>query len=188
MNFLGHCLFSDDTPAALAGSLWPDFARRPAEGTCSASFFSHFDRHQYIDRLTDNSEILLPVREQLRPVFRKTTPVIIDMMLDHHIAIHWRNYHSLPLEQFSNAAYAKIAAFDELPAPERLQRTLSSMMQYDWFVGYRSRKGIHNALLGVARRVRFQNPIEQNAPLAIDWTYDFESTLDQYIDMLRSHI
>lgn len=188
MNFLGHCLFSDNTSAALAGSLWPDFAKKPDTEMCSDSFIRHFDRHQYIDRLTDTSEILAPVRTQLRPIFRKTTPIVIDMMLDHHLAIHWRRYHRQKLEDFAQLTYSKIADFDELAVPERLQRTISSMAQYDWFVGYRSKKGIHNAFMGVARRIRFQNPIPENAHTAIDSTYRFEPVLHKYIVMLSSHI
>lgn len=188
MNFLGHCLFSENTPAALAGSLWPDFAKKPDSARCSDTFLRHFDRHQYIDRLTDASEILLPVRTQLRPVFRKTTPIVIDMMLDHHLAIHWQRYHNQRLEDFAQFTYSCLDAFNELPVPERLQRTLSSMSQHNWFVSYRSKQGMHNAFTGVARRIRFANPIPEHAHLAIEWTYHCESVLHDYILMLDSHI
>ncbi|MEJ2075879.1 MAG: hypothetical protein P8X79_20730 [Reinekea sp.] len=48
MNFLGYCLYSDANPAALAGSLWPDFAFRPSEESGSPeSVTSSVDASEY---------------------------------------------------------------------------------------------------------------------------------------------
>jgi acyl carrier protein phosphodiesterase len=181
MNFLGHCLFSDTTPSALAGSLWPDFAKKPTSADCSETFLYHFDQHQRIDRITDNSDVLAPLRNQLRPVFRKTTPIIIDMMLDHHLAIHWQRYHSLTLEDFAQKTYRNIAAFTEITMPERLERTIQAMTEHNWFVTYRSKNGMQRAMTGVAKRIRFSNPIALNAHLAVAWTYEFETVLHNHI-------
>jgi acyl carrier protein phosphodiesterase len=186
MNFLGHCLFSDPDPAALAGSLWPDFARKPEEHLVSDLFLRHFDRHQQIDRLTDSHELLLPLREHLRPTFRKTTPLVVDMMLDHHLAKHWSKYHVQSLSTFSSQTYQALNRFDELDFPERFSRTLYWMTEYNWFVSYRSEAGILRAIEGVARRIRFDNPMADYRHHALDAGKAFEMEMDSFIGILQN--
>ncbi len=188
MNFLGHCVFSEDNPSALAGSLWPDFALRPAESNCSQTFLTHFDRHQAIDRFTDQHILLKPLREALRPIFRKTTPIIVDMLLDHYLANHWSDIHQQPLETFSRQTYQHLHNFNELALPERMARTVFWMSQQDWFVGYRSEAGIKRALSGMAKRIRFQNPIEANQEQALEVYRDFRSDMNDFIHTLSSDI
>lgn len=185
MNFLGHCLFSDPTPEALAGSLWPDFARRPTDPGLSDNFYRHFDRHQSIDHVTDHDPLLEPLREELRPVFRKTTPVVIDMMLDHHLARHWHQYHHQTLEPFAQFCYRKLNEFDELAHPERMQRTLYWMQKQDWFVSYRHKDGIRQAMQGMSRRIRFNNPMCDNREVAIEATLTHEARLDTFVQRLK---
>lgn len=188
MNFLGHCFFSDLTPEALSGSLWPDFARRPSDQPVSPAFFNHFDRHQQIDQLTDHHLLLEPVRKALRPTFRKTTPVVIDMMLDHHLAMHWPNYHPLTLEQFAKACYDNLSAFDALPHPKRMAQTLHWMQTHNWFVSYREADGLDQALNGMARRLKFDNPMRQYRQQAIDATHTYADQLSEFVLWLQSEL
>lgn len=188
MNFLGHCLFSEPNSAALAGSLWPDFARRPDPGTVSEMFIKHFDRHQQIDRITDTHESLAPLRAHLRPTFRKTTPLVVDMMLDHHLAKHWDNHHKLPLAEFSGDTYQALKSFDELEHPDRFAKTLYWMSSHDWFVSYASEFGILKAIEGVSRRIRFNNPMADFRHQALDACKVFESDMDRFIEVLQNTI
>ncbi|MEJ2041993.1 MAG: acyl carrier protein phosphodiesterase [Reinekea sp.] len=188
MNFLGHCLYSDANPAALAGSLWPDFACRPSEESCSVSFLQHFDQHQQIDHLTDNSSILEPLRQALRPVFRKTAPLIVDMLLDHFLANHWVQFHIQPLPIFAQQSYQHLHNFNERVLPERMQRTLYWMSRQDWFVRYQSKEGIKDALVGMARRIRFANPIVENRDTALGIYADFQSDMTVFIEWLSKEL
>jgi len=188
MNFLGHCLFSEDSPAALAGSLWPDFARRPAPENCTELFIKHFDRHQWIDKTTDSSGILEPLRVQLRPVFRKTTPIVIDMIIDHHLANYWAEYHDKSLEQFAQRTYDQLADFDELELPERFKQTLYWMQKHNWFVIYRSPEGMKRALEGMSRRIKFDNPIMEHSTFGIQQTKRYKSEIRDFIEYLKTKL
>lgn len=184
MNFLGHCLFSEASPSALMGSLWPDFGKRPSPGDCSAVFNLHFDRHQNIDKITDQHEILESLRQELRPTFRKTTPIIVDMMLDHHLAKHWSNFQSQPLESFAQQTYQQLAQFDEFEFNERFERSFYWMQKQNWLVSYRSEQGIMRALSGMSQRIRFKNPIAENLHLVPEQTVAFEEELGEFIGYL----
>jgi acyl carrier protein phosphodiesterase len=151
---------------------------------CSETFLKHFDRHQTIDKITDSHEILEPLRVYLRPNFRKTTPIIVDMMLDHHLAIHWSKYHSVDLEEFAKNTYSFMHEFSEMELNERMEKTIYWMTKHNWFVSYRTEKGIMRALEGMSQRIRFNNPIYDNRHTIPDTTVRFEAELEQFIRYL----
>lgn len=181
MNFLGHWLFSDPDPDALLGSLWPDFALRPDPTGVPASFIAHFDRHQWLDRTTDASPELEPLRQRLRPRLRKTTPIVVDMLLDHHLALHWTRYHNEPLAAFTQSRYAGARRFDSLPLPPRLERMLYWLIEDDWLGGYRRPENIVRALGGLSRRLRFEDEMEARGLWAIEQLLAEEEAVDGFL-------
>ncbi|MHA7881174.1 MAG: acyl carrier protein phosphodiesterase [Saccharospirillum sp.] len=181
MNYLGHWLFSEPTHDALVGSLWPDFGKRPAPEQVSEALLRHFDRHQQLDRYTDSSPTLEPVRVALRPALRKTTPVVLDVLLDHHLARHWDRYHEEPLAEFAQRRYAHCLPLEHAAVPSRLIQMLERMAQDNWLLHYRTEAGIRRALLGIARRIRFANPIEHEMDRALEVGRAMESELDQFL-------
>ncbi len=185
MNFLGHWLFSDPTPDALIGSLWPDFARRPDPNTVSEEFLIHFDRHQYIDKLTDTTPLLEPLRVALRPKLRKTTPIVVDMLIDHHLAKHWTDYHDEPLIEFTRKRYLLANQFRALPLPERMERTLYFMERDDWLARYKEPEHLVRALGGMSRRIRFEDSMEKFGLMAIDTADSQFNLIYNYLTSLR---
>jgi acyl carrier protein phosphodiesterase len=181
LNFLGHWLFSDATPDALIGSLWPDFARRPDPNTVSEEFLVHFDRHQYIDKLTDTTPLLEPLRVALRPKLRKTTPIVVDMLIDHHLAKHWSDYHLQPLTEFTQQRYELAQQFNVLNLPERMKKTLYIMQRDDWLAAYKEPEHLVRALGGMSRRIRFDDSMEAQGYWAIKQYQSAISELDTYI-------
>ncbi|MEP4548124.1 MAG: ACP phosphodiesterase [Saccharospirillum sp.] len=186
MNFLGHWLFSDPTPDALIGSLWPDFARRPDPNTVSEEFLIHFDRHQAIDKLTDTTPLLEPLRVALRPKLRKTTPIVVDMLIDHHLAKHWTDYHDEPLSEFTRKRYLIANQFRALPLPERMERTLFFMERDDWLAAYKDPKHVVKALGGMSRRIRFEDSMSEWGNWATRRANEHFENLQQYIYSLPS--
>ena len=184
MNFLGHWLFSDATPDALIGSLWPDFARRPDPNTVSEEFLVHFDRHQYIDKLTDTTPLLEPLRVALRPKLRKTTPIVVDMLIDHHLAKHWSDYHSENLDEFAQKCYQLVHLFKVLPLPDRMGKTLYFMDRDDWLVAYKEPKHLVRALGGMSRRIKFEDSMEAFGFWAIEQQMVHSDNISNYLESL----
>lgn len=181
MNYLGHWLFSDPNQEALVGSLWPDFGKRPTPDQASTTLLEHFDRHQFLDKVTDNSPTLEPVRVALRPGLRKTTPVVLDVLLDHHLARHWQHYHTEPLAEFAARRYALCQPLEVPGLPPRLKLMLERMMADNWLLHYRTEIGISRALQGIARRIRFANPIEQEIDNALAIGRGMSAELDRFV-------
>ncbi|MFQ3228679.1 ACP phosphodiesterase [Reinekea sp.] len=187
MNFLGHCLFSDQTPEALAGSLWPDFGLRP-NNNASKVFLAHFDRHQAIDKFTDQCDELEPMRLKLRPVFRKTSPLVIDVLIDHYLAKHWSSHHPVPLEQFASQCYQHLDQFNEFPMSKRFEQTLFWMTKQDWFNAYAQPEGIEQALTGMSRRIRFETPLATHAHQACSLVAGYDECFSDYLNSLTQHL
>lgn len=187
MNFLGHCYFSRTTSTALAGSLWPDFAKRPS-GDISIEFLTHFDKHQAIDHFTDHCKELEPVRLALRPTYRKTTPLVIDMLIDHYLASQWSLYHDTPLNLFAQQCYRSLEAFDELPVPLRFEKTIYWMKKHDWFVSYQHPENIVRSLEGLATRLRFVTPLDEHAGSVVDHCQHYREEFSCYMQALSEHL
>lgn len=187
MNFLGHCLFSDPSPEALTGSLWPDFGLRPTDNA-STVFLRHFDQHQAIDKFTDQCDELEPIRLRLRPIFRKTSPIVIDVLIDHYLAKHWPSIHDAPLGQFASNCYQHLNQFDEFPVSQRFEQTLFWMSEHDWFSAYAEPDGIERALKGMSRRIRFETPLATQAHQACALVSEFDENFSAYLRSLSFHL
>ena len=187
MNFLGHCLFSDQSPAALVGSLWPDFGQRPTTHA-SGVFLQHFDRHQAIDKFTDQCKELEPMRLKLRPVFRKTTPLVIDVLIDHYLASNWSNMHRTPLTDFAEYCYQQLMLFEEFPVNKRFEQTRFWMSEHDWFSAYATEIGIERALKGISMRIKFDNPLTTQAYQACTIVSPYENCFSDYLSSLTLHL
>ena len=186
MNFLGHWLFSDPTPDALMGSLWPDFAKRPSPDEVSEEFLVHFDRHQWLDRETDTTPILEPLRQALRPKLRKTTPVVVDMLIDHHLAKHWGDYHPESLRAFTQERYRLAQAFNPSIVPSRLEKTLHLMSTQDWLCNYRFEGVVQRSLIGMSHRLRKDNPMAEKAEWAVLQEVLYSGDINEFVVKLVS--
>jgi len=183
MNYLGHWLFSDPTPDALMGSLWPDFGKRPSPEEVSEEFLVHFDRHQWLDKETDRTPILEPLRQALRPKLRKTTPIVVDMLIDHHLAKHWQDYNDLDLYEFtetrcSSAWQAKV---NTNLIPFKLKKTLQWLVERQVFLSYQNPDSISHSLTRISKRLQFDTPLQKNAWVALELYNSHEPAIQNHI-------
>lgn len=115
--------------------------------------------HHFIDAFTDAHPVVEQSKARLRSQFRKYAPVIVDIFYDHFLAKNWNQYHSKPLEVYSQEKYAQLSA-NEMFFPERIRKLFFYMKNQDWLFHYRSLEGIHQALSGMAQRTRFESGLE----------------------------
>ncbi len=98
MNFLAHSLFGFNSSELIAGQFCGDFVR--------GSDLSHFPvgveqgirLHRYLDRYTDTHPVLNSVRHNMPDVPRRLSGIVMDVMFDHHLALHWTQVSELSLE------------------------------------------------------------------------------------------
>jgi acyl carrier protein phosphodiesterase len=156
MNYLAHAFLARATPERLTGGLLGDFVKGALDGRYSPAVRAGIALHRAIDGYTDRHPLVQASRARVSVARRRFAGVLVDVFYDHFLARHWSRYCTVPLPQFTRAAYAvwlpQRAAF-----PERLQRILPRMAAEDWLASYAERRAVDAALAGIARRLaRFE--------------------------------
>jgi acyl carrier protein phosphodiesterase len=116
--------------------------------------------HREIDEFTDSHRVVLESKKRLRPKYRHYAPVIVDVFYDHFLAIHWNDYHKMPLAAFAANAYYELEQRKDI-LPERVLYLLPYMIRGNWLVNYSNTEGIHRALSGMAQRTPYESKMEE---------------------------
>ena len=143
--------------------------------------------HREIDRYTDTHPVVSQSKDRLRGKYRHYSGVIIDMFYDHFLAVNFKDYHHLTLEEFAADHYARLEAF--LPQmPEKAQHMFPYMMRGNWLVGYGKVEGIHRALTGMSRRTRFDSRMDEAVQELVKYYDDFENEFKRFFVEMEEHI
>ncbi len=154
MNYLAHLLLADDSDASRIGNLLGDFTRgaiTDLEHQFPAEVIRGIRMHRAVDRFTDSHEVFRSARELLAPERRRFAGIVVDIIYDHFLCIHWQDYCEVPLEEFIRSVYR---ALDENPEwhAGRLKKAFPMMRDEDWLARYATIDGIENTLQRVSRR------------------------------------
>jgi len=161
LNFLAHLFLSGNNAEIMVGNFIGDFVRgKNFHGQFSSSIALGIELHREIDEFTDNHPTVLESKVRLRPKYRHYSPVIVDMFYDHLLAKNWSTYHSQPLGEYAQDAYATLTQF-EMVVPEQVRRLLPYMISGNWLLNYAQIEGIHRALSGMAQRTPYKSNMEE---------------------------
>jgi acyl carrier protein phosphodiesterase len=160
MNFLAHLYWSEPTPGAMAGSLMPDLVRGRLPVDLPADVLRGVVQHRRLDALTDSSPIWHEPRLLLRERHGRLAGILLDVFLDHVLAVEWSRHHGQPLAEFVSGAYGQLALARALMPPP-MPQIVATMTREDWLGGYASIDGMRRTL------TRMSSRLEQRVGLAI---------------------
>jgi len=129
--------------------------------------------HRAVDTYTDQHAWVKQLKSELGPL-RRYGGIIIDVLLDYHLAIKFEQFHPLPLSPFAKSIYPKIEINHEL-YPERFSRVCTAMSEMDWLSGYNKLENIERALNGISARLSKPVDLAQS----LDWHNDNLHLFDQ---------
>lgn len=154
MNFLAHVSLSGDNPKIMVGNFIGDFVKgRNLLEQFEPEIAKGIELHRSIDAFTDSHPIVAQSKNRLRPTYRHYAAVIVDMFYDHMLAKNWDQYHTTPLDLYTQQTYQTILSFEPI-LPEQVKYMLQYMIPGNWLLNYAHVEGIHRALSGMARRSR----------------------------------
>lgn len=154
MNYLAHLMLADDSDASRIGNLLGDFTKGTIASLAEvypAEIIRGIKMHRAVDRFTDSHQVFKNTRALLAPERRRFSGIIIDIIFDHYLSIHWHDYHQQPLEYFIDDVYR---ALDEHPEwrAGRLAKAFPMMRDENWLITYTTVEGVELTLERVSRR------------------------------------
>lgn len=154
MNYLAHLMLADNSDASRIGNLLGDFTKGTLGSLAEvypAEIIRGIKMHRAVDRFTDSHQVFKNARTLLAPERRRFSGIIIDIIFDHYLSIHWDDYHHQPLEYFINDVYR---ALDEHPEwrAGRLAHAFPMMRHENWLITYATIEGVELTLERISRR------------------------------------
>jgi len=152
MNYLVHLYLAGADPELRLGGLMGDFVKGPLDQRYPPGIVAGLRLHRTIDRLAANSAHCRASRQRLHPRFGHTRAILVDIFYDHFLAVHWDEFHPLPLPEFAADTYRLLEACHDL-LPTGLARIAPRMIARDWLTSYRERSSVVIALERTAARL-----------------------------------
>ena len=174
MNFLAHQYLSMNIPAIKAGNLLGEYVRGNKYEKYSSMIQKGVLLHRRIDDFTDNHEVVLNLSKEMQPVFRKYSPVILDVFFDYCLAKNWWKFSEESLQSFCNQTYLDLESFSP-QLPMEVQGVITSMQEHNWLYHYQSLEGIQHSFKNLKKRTSFENNIED----AVKYLYANEAKINQ---------
>jgi len=153
MNFLAHLYLSKSNKNILIGNFIADSVKGKDYNNYKPEVKAGILLHRAIDYYTDTHPTVKKSMHRLNKRYRHYDGVIIDILYDHFLAKNWANYSEIPLELYANEVYTHLQE-NVNSFPERVQKLLPFMIEYNWLVGYASLEGIELVLNGMNKRTK----------------------------------
>ena len=161
MNYLAHIYLSgSDTLHALGnfiaddikGLEWEKYPKKMQEGILL---------HRAIDSYTDSHILFKKHVRLLFPIYRHYSRVIVDMFYDHFLALHWMQFHPVPLDSFAENFYTALENHLHL-LPKLYEKRLPHIREGNWFLKYASIEGLGRILGQMEQRTRYLSKLSDS--------------------------
>jgi len=145
MNFLAHTFLSGQNDFNIIGNFIGDFVKGNKHETYPKQIQQGILLHRAIDSFTDNSAITKESKSIFTPLYGKYAGIIVDVMYDHFLSIHWNNYSNTSREHFITHVYKILWQYYYI-LPQRAQQLIPSIIYHNWMRYYASFYGLEKAL------------------------------------------
>jgi acyl carrier protein phosphodiesterase len=153
MNYLAHLHLAAHTQSSLTGNLLGDFVKGPLPSTLGSAFDEGIWLHRKIDAFTDAHPEHRAAVACFEAPWRRFGGILVDMLYDHWLSLHWPRFGEEPLPRFLQQSYGQLLA-DHQHLPDGLPVALKRMAEQNWIASYRHREGLGRALNGIGHRLR----------------------------------
>jgi len=186
MNYLAHLLLSESTHEARIGSLLADFTN-----ISNSSLPQHFCpkvsvaiiMHRQIDQYTDAHIDVASSVHFFFPEFRHFSRIIVDILFDHFLSVHWNKFCSQPLDTFVENIYK---SFKRLPdgMPQRFIQFISNLISYDLLRAYLTVDDLREVFFRVDKRLKKPVGLQHAISGCIEYYSDLEQLFLSFFPQL----
>lgn len=186
MNYLAHILLSGDNLDTQVGGLLGDFVKGPLQGQYPESVEEGIFLHRQLDALTDAQPEVRNLIRTFSPQWRRFAGIIIDIVFDHLLAIHWQEYHSSSLEHFCQRFYRHLNTCQPW-LPASAQHFNQRAADLRWLQNYADQSLIPTMLNRVGERLRRPLPLGKAWPEIVDRHAEIEQVFSILMPRLLTH-
>ena len=151
MNYLAHLLLSGNNEKIMVGNFVADWVKGNKYLDYPSDIQRGIKMHRAIDSFTDLHPLHKHSRSLFAPSYGRFSGIVIDVLYDHFLSIHWNEFHSGDRITYIENAYRIIENYRRF-LPPRPKRMLPSMIHHDWIGCYVSLYGLHKVLERMSRR------------------------------------
>ncbi len=159
MNLLAHLYLSGTDDQIRLGNFFADSVKGRQTDLYSPEIQQGIRLHRNIDTFTDHDNTVRKSVKILRPKYHMYSGVIIDLAYDHFLAANWQQFTDMDMDSFITKSYRLLLKNYNI-LPGRTRRFLPFMIFNNWLKSYKSLEGLHDSLLGLARRTKFDSGME----------------------------
>lgn len=186
MNFLGHLYFSDNNLELMHANLFGDFVRGKDLNMYVPVVKKGILLHRQIDDYIDHHPFIKELLHKLYPDLPKIAGVAIDLYFDHLLAKNWHEFHTISLEEFTEAFYNYKINEDHYPN-EMFHFVLMRLKNGKWLDQYEEFEGLVRACQGVSRRISFPNMLKHAGDVFLEHESEITSTFYEYMNEAIPH-
>lgn len=187
MNFLAHIYLSGESEEIKLGNFVGDFVK-------GRQFLKYPDTvakgillHRQIDSFTDSHAIVRECILKLRPGFGKYSGIVVDIFLDHLLAVNWQLYSFEKLSVFTKRFHAVLLSnFFQLPSEVKL--FLPFLIQNKRLQSYSSFEGIEKTLSIMVKHTSLPSETKYAMKILEDEYVFFNNSFNQFFPEIISFI
>ena len=183
MNFLGHCLLTQNNPEYISGNLAGDHFKGDLSNfnDTPKNIIKGVEIHRFIDSFTDSSEAVRAAAKLFRDHgVKRVSFIASDIILDHFISKNWSQYSTANLTEFIQSIYAETTK-DLIYFPEEFNYMFSYMSSYDWLSNYIHLEGIETTLRNFEKRIPFNNNLLDAYQVYVDHTIEIDNYYQSFM-------
>jgi len=161
MNFLAHLHLAGDDSGMRVGCVLADFVRgrRPAlEERFPVEVVEGVEHHRAVDRFMDHHACVRGVRAMLHPSYGHRSRVIVDILFDYYLGIHWTEIEQTDFDEFVDSCYRALCT-EHAGLPEDYLRFVDILMTYDLLRLYGTRAGMEETFHRMNHRLSRPLPV-----------------------------
>jgi len=151
MNWLAHSFLSENNIEHQVGNVLTDSLKAKAWEGASEDFYRGIALHKKIDTFTDAHSIVKQSKMRLDKKGHLKA-VVIDIVYDYCLSLHWHQFSSCSLEYFLNDFYSK-AKIQSQTYPRHAQEHIHRIIDKNILGSYRDFQGLEEGFARIDRRL-----------------------------------
>ena len=189
MNYLAHTYLSGSNDNIKIGNFLGDWVKGSDYLKYSEDIQTGIMMHRNIDTFTDQHPVVRMGSMRFKSRYSRYSGVIMDIVYDHFLANHWKDFCDVPLRDYVNRMHNLLLNNFEL-LPERLQNYLPGFMNERWIERYATIDGIRDVLDTMSKRTSL--PKETEFAISVmeafyrDFRHEFFDFFSQIIEFVES--